>query len=63
MGWDNACWRIQKGGKQMKKYALMLMKYASKIAVLTVILSANTACNWFAYQQEVPEGLNKFKRL
>lgn len=47
----------------MKKYALMLMKYASKIAVLTVILSANTACNWFAYQQEVPEGLNKFKRL
>ena len=47
----------------MKKYALVLMKYASKIAVLTVVLSANTACNWFAYQQEVPEELNNFKRL
>lgn len=47
----------------MKKYALTFMKYASKIAVLTVVLSANTACNWFAYQPEVPEELSNFKKI
>jgi cyclic lactone autoinducer peptide len=39
------------------------MKYAGQLAIFTVFLSANTTCNWFAYQPVVPKELNQFKRI
>ncbi len=59
----NAYDGIRKGEREIKRYALNFMKYAGKLAILTVFLSANTACNWFAYQGEVPKELNQFKRV
>lgn len=49
--------------KEMKK---LLMKYSGMLAAVAMVfttLTANTACTWMTYQEELPETAKKLRKF
>lgn len=49
--------------KEMKK---ILMKYSGMLAAVAMVfttLTANTACTWMSYQEELPETAKKLRKF
>ena len=47
----------------MKKYMMLVLKSIGSLAVLSISLSANTTSLWIAHQPEIPNEVNKFKKM
>lgn len=47
----------------MKKNMTLILKHVGSLAVASLTLSANTTSAWIAHQPEVPNAVNKFKKM
>ena len=54
-----------KGGFQMKKIKSFVLKYATTLSALALLVGAasvNSACYVFYHQPKVPAAMNRFKK-
>ena len=47
----------------MKNLGLKVMKNVSKIAAASASLGANTTCSWLTHQAQVPNAVQKLKKI